>query len=75
MALNLAIIAASVWKSWTGDFQPQGRYLFAMNFNIAICAYLYGNLLSHKKILKFAICFTGGLIAYSFIMGGIIFLT
>ncbi len=75
LASNLIIVAASIWKSWVGDFQPQGRYLFAMNFNIAICAYLYSNLLFDKKIMKVAICFVGVLIAYSYVMGGIIFLT
>ncbi len=75
LMLNLAVIAASVWTSWTGDFQPQGRYLFAINFNMAICAYLYGNLLFKKKIFKSAVCFAGGLIAYSYVIGGIIYLT
>lgn len=75
LMLNLTVIAASIWKSWTGDFQPQGRYLFAMNFNIAICSYLYSDLLFKKKIFKLAVCLAGGLLAYSYVMGGIIFLT
>lgn len=75
LVFNLTIIAASIWKSWTGDFQPQGRYLFAMNFNMAICACLYSNLLFHKKIMKLAICFIGCLIVCSYVMGGIAFLT
>ena len=31
MAIPVLLLGASVWHSWTADYQPQGRYLFPSN--------------------------------------------
>lgn len=74
-SLNIAIFGTSVWHSWTSDFQPQGRYLFAMNFILAVCSYIYREGLAKKKNMKLVICLSGMLSMFSFIFSGIFNLT
>lgn len=74
IGLNIAIFAASLWHSWTSDFQPQGRYLFAMNYNIALCSFLFKEFFN-KKGARLITCALGGFAIYSFIANGIINLT
>ena len=76
MILNFIILIVSLWHSWTSDFQAQGRYLFPMNFNIAICVYLC-QFKDRKKetIFKMSVCTISCLSIYSYLFYGIAQLT
>ena len=76
MLLNITVFGASAWHSWTSDFQPQGRYLFSMNFIIALCGYLYKKEIFYKKItVRAASCLATILSIYSYLISGIFYLT
>jgi len=69
------LFGASVWHSWTGDFQPQGRYLLPMN---AVCAADAIEVQSESKQKKWAGTIQVILIilgVYSFVKYGIVMLT
>lgn len=59
--LNILVFGASVYHSWTSDFQPQGRYLLPGLF----CLMWVVSLLSEKKILKKQIAYFGVLVVAS----------
>lgn len=71
MGLSAAIVATSAWHSWTSDFQPQGRYLFAINFILAVCGCMYYGGLFDKKSVRLVLCAIGCLSVYSFLFSGI----
>ncbi len=54
-AMFAFILAATMWKSWTRDFQPQGRYFFPM---LPIVAVLFANVsrvLNRRVVAGFVI--------------------
>lgn len=71
LLLSVGVFGSSVWHSWTSDFQPQGRYLFSINFMIAIGSCLYQRIFMNRKTVKLAMCLMGVLSIYSFVFCGI----
>ncbi len=66
LLFSLALIVADLFHSWTGDFQPQGRYLFPIISMLSIVyarnhKYLNGRLFTSLFITMFLLS------AYSFI--------
>jgi hypothetical protein len=64
------LMGAALWKSWTSDFQAQGRYFFPV---IAIFGYLLYHIRDNLKIsilniLVISMCFTS---IYSFVFVGL----
>ncbi|MCI6553147.1 MAG: DUF2142 domain-containing protein [Lachnospiraceae bacterium] len=75
MCLGATVPGISLWHSWTSDFQPQGRYLFAINFILAVCSCVYYRGIYDRKAMKVILCAVGCLSVYSFLFGGILCLT
>jgi Predicted membrane protein len=73
MGLNGIVFSTSLWHAWTSDFQPQGRYLFAINFILGICCYLY-NKKFFNNVVRIVLCTISFLSLYSFIFIGIFYL-
>lgn len=71
MCLGIFVFIASLWHSWVGDFQPQGRYLFAINFILGAVCYMYNKKFFSYSLANAALCFVGCLAIYSFIFNGI----
>ncbi|AGF79001.1 putative membrane protein (DUF2142) [Desulfocapsa sulfexigens DSM 10523] len=69
-----AVIAASLYHSWTADFQPQGRYLLPMIPALCIVLYHSRNLMQN---VLFRICLMGMFLlsTYSFLFVGMMQLT
>ncbi len=68
--LSSALIAASLWHSWSVDFQPQGRYLFPIIPIMGIIVALSAEVL-RRNILFVLILFVFLQSCYSFIFLGI----
>ncbi len=71
LVLSVAVFGSSVWHSWTSDFQPQGRYLFSINFIAAIAGCLYQRSFMKRSTVKIALCLVGIMSIYSFVFNGI----
>lgn len=71
LVLSVAVFGSSVWHSWTSDFQPQGRYLFSINFIVAIASCLYQRSFMKRSMVKITLCFVGVISIYSFLFNGI----
>lgn len=69
-----AVIAASLYHSWTADFQPQGRYLFPIIPALSIVLYHSRNLMQDAL---FRMCLVGMFLlsTYSFLFVGMMQLT
>ena len=66
-ALVTGMIMVSAWHSWTGDFQPQGRYLFPVLPMVAFLFHQYRHSLRSKAFdLLFVGLFAGSVFSFVF---------
>lgn len=75
MILSMSVFGASLWHSWTADLQPQGRYLFSINFIMAFCSMMCQQEFFDKRIVRLSMTSAGCLATGSFIFYGIVNLT
>lgn len=71
LCLAVALIGASLYHSWTSDFQPQGRYLFPVLGLLVILCGQNRNVLGRRWLSLLAV-WMFALSAYSFIAYGLL---
>lgn len=71
MVLCVAVFGVSLWYSWTVDLQSQGRYLFPINFIVAICCGMYRQEIFRMKTVKLSMISMVCLAMVSFIFNGL----
>ena len=71
MVLCVAVFGVSLWYSWTVDLQSQGRYLFPINFIVAICCGMYRQEIFRMKTVKLSMISMAFLAMVSFIFNGL----
>lgn len=71
MVLCVAVFGVSLWYSWTVDLQSQGRYLFPINFIVAICCGMYRQEIFRMKTVKLSMISMACLAMVSFIFNGL----
>jgi hypothetical protein len=66
--MAVMVVAVSVWHSWVNDFQPQGRYLFAIFCIISVTLASYREKLNPLAInMFFAAVFVLSVYSYIFV--------
>lgn len=72
MVLCVSVFGVSLWYSWTVDLQAQGRYLFPINFMVAICCGMYRQEIFRMKMARLSVISMACLAMVSFIFSGLL---